>query len=262
LKQNPLPESAAVDVACHQMTDDMRRNLIYYGESVPSLRPPLLRRYTLNNSQVYNPAASTSIELWLTCQNDYPLYYGYDVVANALCVTSSSKHVNYAHNSLMNYLMPAFAAVRGSVRSKYAVKASQNNVVDLQLSRAYSDTGFNYPLTNSFSAGAAASQVAFARSTRTGRTSYAEGSAYTAASKQPILEAELPFYRPVRFACGYAMDSTKPYCPNSMSHKLEVTTTGSTLPVVVDRFVAAGEDFNLIWFQGAPPMTTMAAPAA
>lgn len=259
-KPNPDPNTADMEVTCHEVKDDNHANLIYFGEHVPSLRP-LLHRYNFNNSNTYTPNAATSSETWNMFQNDYPLYYGYDTVANTLSTTAAAKHVNYSRNSLMNWLMPAFAGVRGSVRSKYIARASQNNLIDMVLTRAYSDSGYNFPFGGGFGAGAGVTPIAYARAIRVNVTSSSEGAAYANTSKQPLLEAELPFYRPVRFACGYAMDSTKPYATNSMSHRLDVTTTGSTLPVIVDRWVAAGEDFNLTWFQGCPPVATLVPPA-
>jgi hypothetical protein len=260
-KPNPHPYEAETEIVCHEVRDDPHTNLIYYGEHIPSLRP-LLHRYTFNNSVAFNPGAATTSETWAQFQNDFPLYYGYDVAANALCTTSGAKHVNFSHNSLLNYLMPAFAAVRGSVRSKYICRGSANNIVDMTCSRAYSASGFNYPFANLYTAGAALNPVVYARSNRLGRDSYSQGTAYVNTSKQPLLEVELPFYRPLRFACGYAMDSTKPYATNSMSHRLEVTTCGTTLPTIIDRWTAAGEDMNLIWFQGCPPLSTLGTPAA
>lgn len=261
IKPNPHPYESEMAVVCHEVKDDPHSNLIYYGETIPSLRP-LLHRYTFNNSVAYNPALATTTESWAQFQNDFPLYYGYDTVANTLSTTSGAKHVNYSHSSLINYLAPAFAGVRGAIRTKYIARGSANTVVDMALTRAYSDTGFNSAPATVFSAGAALNPVVYARANRTGRTSASEGAAYVNTSKQPLLETELPFYRPVRFACGYAMDTTKPYATNSMSHRLEITTTGSTLPVIIDRWVAAGEDFNLIWFQGCPPLTGLSAPAS
>lgn len=261
LKPNPHPYESEMTVTCQEVKDDPHVNLIYFGENVPSLRP-LLHRYTLNNSMTYAPAAATTTETYEMFQNDYPLYYGYDTVTNALNLTSTARHVNFAHNSLINYLAPAFAAVRGSIRSKYIARASSDNVLDMTVSRAAYDTGFNYAPYPIFGAGPALSSVQYARASRANRTSGFEGTAYVNTSKQPLLEVELPFYRPVRFACGYAMDTTKPYATNSMSHRLQITTTGSTLPVVIDRYVAAGEDLNFIWFQGCPPLTGLVLPAA
>lgn len=259
--QNPLPNQPAMEVPCHEVKDDGHANLIYFGEHVPSLRP-LLHRYNFNHAVTYNPAAATGTETYAMYQNDYPLYYGYDVVANALYTTSTAKHVNFSKSTLLNYLMPAFAGVRGSIRSKYIMRGSSNNVVDLNLTRGYSNSGFNQLPALTLQAGPAFTPLTYARTSRNFTSSASEGAAYANTSKQPLLEVELPFYRPVRFACGYAMDTTKPYATNSTSHRLDVTTSGSTLPVILDRWVAAGEDFNLTWFQGCPPLTTLATPAA
>lgn len=261
VKSNPDPEGSDLTVVCHEVKDDAHINLVYFGEHVPSLRP-LVHRYNFNSSVMYKPTAADEFTTWSMYQNDYPLYYGYDTVANTLSTTSTAKHVNFTRNSLMNWLMPAFAGVRGSIRSKYIARGSANDLVDMTLTRAYSDAGFNFPPAATLTAGPLTTPLVWSRVTRNVLTSSSEGAAYVNTSKQPLLEVELPFYRPVRFACGYAMDATKPYATNSMSHKLDVTTTGSTLPMVIDRWVAAGEDFNLTWFQGCPPVTVLPTPAA
>lgn len=253
VKPNPNPDSSEMEVKCHEVADDDHSNLVYYGEHIPSLRP-LLHRYVVNNSIVYNPTSATTTETWRMYQNDYPLYYGYDTVANSLFTTSTTKHCNYSHLTMLNYLAPAFAAVRGSVRSKYIVRSSANTVVDMVLTRGYSNTGFNYPPTFLLGPGPAANVANYGHDWQAATLGGAEGCAYVNTSKVPLLEAELPFYRPVRFACGYTMDTTKPYATNSSSHRLDITTTGSTAPVIIDRWVAAGEDVSFTWFQGCPPL--------
>lgn len=261
LKPNPQPDGSDMDIQCHPVKDDPNSALVYYGEHIPSLRP-LLHRYCLNTSVLYNQALATNTESWRMYQNDFPVYYGYDVVGNALSLTSGGKHVNFSHNHLINYLAPAFAAVRGSIRSKYITRTSPGALVDMEVQRGFSDTGFNYSPVQQFAMTSPMNIVTFARAARTQRSGGASGTAYVNTAKQPLLETELPFYRPVRFACGYAMDSTQPYSTNSSSHGVEVTTTGTTLPVVIDRWVAGGEDLNFIWFQGCPPLAALATPAA
>ena len=84
------------------------------------------------------------------------------------------------------------------------------------------------------------------------------GGAYTSPTIQnPTVEVEIPYYSNLRFRRTNEFEpSDQP--SSSVRGTLLVAGAGNNKPVagshVIDTFVAAGEDFNLIWFLSAPYM--------
>jgi hypothetical protein len=84
------------------------------------------------------------------------------------------------------------------------------------------------------------------------------GMSVSPAHTQPVLEIELPFYSPNRFAYakaltvngGYSYDDT-----DTMNHRYVVNATDdSNSRMSIRRYVATGEDFNLFFFTNVPTM--------
>jgi hypothetical protein len=84
----------------------------------------------------------------------------------------------------------------------------------------------------------------------------------TMLDKQPVLEAEFPYYSNRRFTCAkdrqfIASDTT--YNPGYQSHKVTISTSTKngtiSSAVILERYISVGEDFLLAGFQGCPPIT-------
>jgi len=258
---NPDPVAEQPVITCHETDPVDGEMLVYYGESVPSFRA-LLKRYTLNHTVMYNNASASTIEESFMSQSDYPLYYGYG--ANTMYLTSGSKHVNFATNSLYQWLAPAFLAVRGSYRSKYVVKAPGASLVDVKVVREYTTAGtVTYPnACTSYTAGTTSLTAARGVLSTSAPHESMRGIAYTNNAKQALMEVECPFYRTARFSVGSYFDSSADVAPHSTCHGVLVSTAGTSVPITIERWTAAGEDFSLTWFLGPPPLANLALPAS
>lgn len=242
-----------------QCTPAADRSLVYFGERIQSFRQ-LLRRYTYHSTYLCGTttAPTTGDVLWICTNPDFPQYRGY--TANPMHRTSTSAPYNYVLPTLLSYLTPAFLGVRGSIRSKYKMRCPTQDVLTMQVSRASSITSTP---ANTTVALAQNGQYKFAANIASYPTCFA-GGALTAPEKQPVLEVEFPYYKGQRFdgaRCVTGTNANSPLALQPTYHTVHATLTGTSTKTM-DRYVAVGEDFTLFYFLGAPPMRTLANPAA
>lgn len=216
---------------------------VFFGERVVSFRQ-LLKRYQLHS--VFKESTLTP-GIWTVTNMDFPQYKGYS--ASALHTTSTAKKINYVQNTLLNYLTPAFLTVRGSVRSKYHISSSApGSLQSFTVERAYPLVAPSVGST--FTAWAPTdSDSSFARTNLLSRHALYNAAAVTAPEHQPVLEVEHPFYRNSRFDLARNIDLLTGYG----KHIITCFKQGTTSHLTLTRYVATGEDFNLTYFQGAPP---------
>lgn len=238
-------------------TDD-NELLVYFGERITSFRQ-LLKRYVNHSSYVYaNTSATNHAVVRLTLPN-FPNYYGYNAQTLHTTTVGGFKF-NYVHPTIMNYLAPAFVCQRGSLRTKYvASSSSPNDLVAMTVERGFQGTLLPAAVT----ALPVTSQSNYARAARINKLTGANGAVTTAASKRPVIEVEFPYYKSVRFDEARIMNALNLIDTNPQldGHVLELHLAPGTNTVAIDRFVAAGEDFSLFWFQGCPAISILAAPA-
>lgn len=254
----PVTEHADEEMLqCHPAPD---RALVYFGERIQSFRQ-LLRRYAHHSSYLCGTAtaATTGDVIWNLVLPDFPQYRGY--APGAMHVTSTAGKYNYCNSTLLSYLTPAFLGVRGSMRSKYKVRTpGVNEVLSLTASRTtlYGYANQTVPVTF-------AGQSKFAALVETNYPSLFQGAAITAPEKQPVLEVEFPYYKNSRFDLARCVtgepSANSPLGAGNTHHMLQATLTGTSTKAI-DRFVSVGEDFQLFYFMGAPPMRGLGTPAA
>lgn len=244
-----------------QCTPAPDRTLVYFGERIQSFRQ-LLRRYAHHSSFLCGTAtaATTGDVIWTLTVPDFPQYRGYS--PTAMHVSSTAGKFNYVNNTLLAYLTPAFLGVRGSMRSKYKVRsAASNDVLTMGVSRSPDILTF----TNLTTAVTFAGQSKFAALTDAYYPSLYAGAAITAPEKQPVLEVEFPYYKNSRFDMARCVtgdvSANSPVSAGPLYHRVQLTLTGTSTKAL-DRYISVGEDFQLFYFMGAPPMRTLASPAA
>lgn len=243
-----------------QCTPSPDRSLVYFGERIQSFRQ-LLRRYAHHSSYLCGSAtaATTGDVTWTLQLPDVPQYRGYS--PTAMHVTSTAGKYNFCNTTLLSYLTPAFLGVRGSMRSKYKIRTSGMNDVLTFTGVRSNATGF----ANQTAAVTFAGQSKFAALTETTYPSLYQGAAITAPEKQPVLELEFPYYKASRFDCARCVTgdvtANSPIGVGNTYHLLQATLTGTSTKAI-DRYVSVGEDFQLFYFMGAPPMRGLATPTA
>jgi len=252
---DPGTGESGADVAIGKESVVPESALVYFGERIFSLRQ-LLKRATLVESFKFETLGTTSQTVIQASIPDYPPSPGYD--SAAVTYTSTGAPFNYVHQCMLNYIRPAFVAVRGSVRSKYHV-ASSGPVDRMSVDRStVVDRGYSSFLLPA----ATATPSVFARG-NLARVPMVSGGVTTNPKFQPYLEVEHPFQINTRFATARCEGSIEEaYSPYLGKHLLELVTSTTASAMLVDRYSSVGEDFALFWFQGSPPLTLLPNPLA
>lgn len=225
---------------------------VFFGEAITSFRS-LLKRYMLHS--VFFDATSTALALWAVNNTDFPCYKGYS--STALHRTSTGKKINYTQQTLLNYLAPAFLACRGSLRTKYhltstTAPAAMNGMTLWRFVNTNDQGETHRPLTLT-------TDSTYSRDGVLYRTGLFNGGTYTAPECQPVLEAELPYYKACRFDLTKDVNLSTGNTARGgfglghMAHQVTCQVSGAGTRQLT-RFISAGEDFTLVFFQGCPPM--------
>lgn len=262
---DPSPEgigSTPMFGAANPSMADQKKQ-VFFGETIKSFRT-LLRRY--NHYRAWPIIVSTPVPATL------PLYgvayvntpamsktKGYDI--SGLDQTAGAPF-NYVNLTLLQYLMPAYAGWRGSLRSKWREISRRGSHLDIV--RGYIETG-DLPNTTGFytyNGAGTASQIAF--SGILGR-SCMTGSVMTPTENQPYMEVEYPFQTGKRFAFARNVrdklstrDETRQVC-NRVEVKFEKDE--DNIDIILDEYQSVGEDFSLFFFVNAPPRHEYAVPS-
>jgi hypothetical protein len=230
------------------------RNLLYSGEKIASYRQ-MLKRYYHHSAFGFNAVSGTDDRMALTMKF-FPYYRGN--VDGAIHVRNSSTTSNpytFAGITMLNWLTPAFQALRGSVRYKIVPK---NNVagsfsgddtyyVSRAVGQAYS---FSTDLMNNVTLSTISRDALFSMGAQ--RTT--QGATAFNSRVNPVVEFEVPYYSRFRFSPGKRENwttGTTPYCAEAFRFQAEPENDGSKY---FDTWVAAGEDFSLYFFTGWPPL--------
>lgn len=223
-----------------------RSNLVFFGERITSMRQ-MLKRYNLHE---YVPL--TNNRVMKIYRPFIPVVRGES--ADALHIANNGGLIpyNFVKTTLLNYLLPAYAGFRGSVRYKNIVTDSGNTQsLNMRVIRETEDTQVaetlalatgNPPTDN-------IQQLAF-------RVDDADlgysGMIVVPSDKNPVLEYELPWYSHLRFGNSRNLNWNRANDYNSM-HKTELTIRKEEGAPTVEVYVSVGEDFSTYFFTGAPP---------
>jgi hypothetical protein len=226
---------------------------VYQGDPIMSFRQ-CLKRYNYHSSLLME----TSSRRWhkFTLPN-FPMYRGY--APGAIYFTSGPNY-NYTKNTLMNYLTPAYVCRRGSLRWRYhrdrGTNASTGDIAIVQR-LPFSTNGYNYTQTAALEPNASRGSRALEAVTQIPSTwpGFSASDTWT----QPILSIDLPYCVPVRFSL--ARSANVNVGTDNILHNMfhQYTTRNTTvgagiLSPRIDAYVAAGDDYTLGMFIGAPRM--------
>lgn len=251
--------SATSMITMGSAVGDSNEFAVYFGERVSSFRE-LLHRYNFYGSLATNNATPTAPALWKVVLPQVPIPYGYNSFSWHT-TTVGAKKFNYVSTTLLQYLMPAFACVRGSQRAKFVVGASSADAITavsaLRVATGALTLG-GVPTTLPVT-----SQSNYGRATLANRSNLNVGGALTPSGKQPVLEVEFPYQKAVRFDEARIVDvsSTAATSPYLVKFSLNTLLSATNVPVTLDYYTSIGEDFQLFWFQGCPPLTALGPPA-
>jgi hypothetical protein len=232
------------------------RNLVYAGEQILSFRQLLKRYYPWRG--IYMPQnMGTATSVWKFEHCSIPGYRGN---VNGAIDTRATGTIPYSYVSttLLNYLLPAFQAARGSVRWKIARRGastydttSQCATVSFSYDGRYNDQHFSYGTTTN--------DVARATTVDPGAIKHeyaALGTVVYAPSANPVIEYEVPWYTQERFLPGKQQNfTTQANVEGFPRPGVEVLMDdGGAAAFFMQTYCAAGEDFSMYFFTGWPRM--------
>jgi hypothetical protein len=246
-------------------TNDPNLNLVYYGETVKSLRT-LLRRTNL--SYVITPTTSILDQTFGMLKHKFdrfPLFKGYDTAggihtAKGLTATGTTFKYNFVHNTIYNWLAPAFKAQRGSMIWSFN---AQN---DLQ---SDSVKVFRVPNNN---AAASDTYVSINKGTTSANASYyslntdsgAAGMSLISQKTNAGISVLCPNYAGVRMQNTFPASTSVPTSIDDRDHDgymLELALPGNisttTTNFSVWCYESIGTDFNLHFFLNVPSMNIL-----
>lgn len=223
--------------------------MVYYGDPIISFRQ-CLKRYNFHS--VYAPTSSFNQLLKLSL-SDFPQYRGYAPLAVTPTDTPGVNY-NYDRMTLVNYLTPAYACRRGGLRWKYHRTGYASGSSDLMaVSRKPANlTGIAEQAIGISTLSAQSAGVRERQFTRSFPSLW-DGGTLTATDRNPVIEAELPWYSPNRFAPARFTKVEAGDKDLFTFHELNTlwNPKGAESPMIL-RYVATAEDFNLAFFVGCP----------
>lgn len=239
---------------------------VHIGEEITSIRNHL-KRYIYNRGialAALTGATPTNFYVKQT-QSNFPNYGGWAPAPLAVHSTSTGFPYNYFRMTLLNYYTPAFICRRGGVRWKFQKSTPSTAVLPFTVTRLGPDEGltdsyttFTHTLTPAATWASYAAKGSEASNNRVAAMStLLGGGQITYVPTNGILEVELPYYSNNRFAPGKYLDQNNTIIDKGRDTNYHTLTTaesrGSNQPMgYIDCYVAAGEDFSLSFFCGAP----------
>jgi hypothetical protein len=224
---------------------------VFFGEEIVSIRQ-LLKRYCLHAMEV--DMVTVQQNLMSLTQKAFPYYKGY-AAGGIWSTTSPASRYNLSYMTYLNYFTPAFTGWRGGIRWKVNYSgAGKPGLSDgwLQATRTASLIGYEYTNTSIHPTlvGNAALTLWQNSITTVG------GTAETSLRVCDTLEFEVPYYASERFSQAKSTNYTTTI--NAVPEfKIEALSAkgvldGTTATTILRNHCAAGEDFSLFFFTGAP----------
>lgn len=261
----PEQETQTLELTTAVRTMPMEKPLMFYGERFVSFRQ-LLKRYTFFRALSYSSGATNQIMSSMHLRQ-MPAMPGFD--PNGPDLTAALTPYTYVGNCYINYLKLAYAGWKGSIRWKFlpvssvkAMSVSRNTGDDerkLDVDYAY-DAIYAYAVgaTNAFVAG----NRLFTREMTGG------GAAITQCRTQDALEVEIPYTTNLRFSKTHGdylkvnTNSLANGYPGGDTFRFFYDSAPGVALSLIDTYVAAGEDFTLHGWVGAPVVYSSGTPPA
>lgn len=234
-------------------------NLIHFGESVRSFRP-LLKRYNVHEYSAYPQAlVGTNTALMRIERPAMPFEPGYAFLADGTSTVPlpiGAAYYAYANMTMLKYISSAYVGWRGSIRWKVTNGGCCNNYLSPIMVSRY--TGCK-PL-NATGLSSSAVRVDDYGDFYDGTNGF-EGALLEFPSINPVTTFEVPYYTKYRFAPARQLtDFTTTGGTDWMpcwKYRVAYSNLNGDINNVTPNFMtlcAAGEDFNVGFFVGAPVM--------
>lgn len=228
---------------------------VYFGDPVVSFRQ-CLKRYQFSRMWVppFNGAGTIQVTRFIL--PDVPVFHGSVGDCLDLCISDVPEPAewNYVKTTLLNYLLPAYAARRGGLRWKYHVHGITNAPASFSVTRLgeqlgyFGDTQDPQDWQNS--------QIYVTADEYNQWFPHTWCATHvTDVRNNPVLEVELPYYNNNRFYTCRNTNVTGVGKRSTSYHQLTLSAFlgGNDQPMIAS-YVSTAEDFNLYFFCGVPPL--------
>lgn len=259
------PEDKAANPFMDTMDPLTNIHKVFTGEVIKSFRP-LLKRYNLHSAISAFKVSNAAVRYRSAM---FPYLRGN--VANAVHQTSASDPYNYCNTVLLHWVTQMYSGWRGSIRYKFIPRGSANltaRLMNWMVQRSPNRDGLpQYDLsiggwaayTNSSNA---AESVVYDPTSTFAPFHGHNGKAITTLNINPALEFEVPFYSDYRFCPGKKEDYTgvEPAGDQRIPGFEVLWYYLGDVNTLADCYVSAGEDFQVYFFTGLPPLYYEIAP--
>jgi hypothetical protein len=255
---SPPQQDGDTDVVGVGSTNHEHLNKVFTGEVVKSFRP-LLKRYSLHS--MLNATFNSDRRVLYGRRTAFPFLRGN--VANAVHTTAAATPYNYCNTMLLHWVTLAFSGYRGSIRWKICPMSfmANDSLPITQVQREFSPryyqngrTAVFTPITESQMAFQGALDASLSLPATNKPLGGARGMVLTNGYVNPNTEFEVPFYSDDRFVPGKREDYTNSfdtYLLNTFDYKIFMRGNNETY---INAFCAAGEDFQVYFWTGLPPL--------
>lgn len=250
-----IPESPApiTPIGQQEMPNNPNSH-VFFGESFASIRA-LLKRYNYHMSYLGLPRAFATLQHHDIVDSNFPTEPGIsrwprhetDVIA-----TPSEEPYTYSAMTYLNWFTPCYVGWRGSLRSKYYTNKAAGSIFVKRLSEPVrqQDCGIRSYFISRIDQNAHAYNSLSIFDTRA-------GCELIAIQTDGAAEVEFPFYSHRRFAPARRFldgsgSSGNEWLGENAGHMVVITAQDVNEPCLVDRYVAAGDDFSLFMWVGSP----------
>lgn len=257
LDELDAPQQAGGETIGVSLTNYDKLCRVYTGESIQSFRT-LLKRYNLHTAIVNIPTGYNTITYRASA---FPYYRGNVPGAVHVNQTDPLEGYNYCNTTLLHWVTTAFSGWRGSIRWKVIPRGLQNPNYSIWY---YAQrvplgvSGYQYVTDDipNYDENTAAKSCITVKDA-TGNLSNPmvdglRGCTFATSWVNPIMEFEVPFYSPYRFAPAKVVDKTSTLQWNEGYDLKIITNSAPAHPI--DLWVAAGEDFQTYFWTGLPVM--------
>lgn len=255
---SPPQQEGETDIVGVGVTNHEHLNKVFTGEVIKSFRP-LLKRYTLHS--MLNATFNSDRRSLYGRRTAFPFLRGN--VSSAVHSTSAAASYNYCNTMLLHWVTLAYSGYRGSIRWKICPMSfmANDSLPITQVQRDLSTRHYQNGRTAMFTP-VTESQMAFQGTIDASETlpatnqplGGAKGMTLTNGYVNPNTEFEVPFYSDDRFVPGKREDYTASfgdYELNVFDYKIFMRGNNETY---INAFCAAGEDFQVYFWTGLPPI--------
>ena len=226
-------------------------SLVYMGERITSLRQ-LIKRYAVD----YHYSAVTPGVFRVTT-SDFPMKFGYTPFG--IRGTSPAKY-DVANTTMLRYCAMGFLFFRGGIRRKYIMQSDSSNQQFSNMSITRVALVGSLPSAPSISTLTLTNATTLTDTYKATQPTGLNGMTMTTVRQNPVIEAETPYYKDVRFSLCRRPNSVPtafsytqvPYVEDLL-HSFSATIWSPATAVIFTSLVSAAEDASFFCFQGCQP---------